>query len=233
MVQTAMQMTRRETAGYGMPLPPSVARDMKDDNRNDFLRSIDGLDEYTFPKASRSQMVEQILGRRVWVEIAGIRHVGWDIRMNFNWNMSGHVDGGEELCQSQDARWMEIVKEDPSFLRRAAEDALSPYLDSDFRILEGDEDMACHLELTGGSRGFIALRSMGGMDLGFPDAAGARRAIESLSDDEIRNLWTACRVLDVDFCRKNRVSEMSWHLNAIRAEIEAEWLEDLDPELDF
>jgi hypothetical protein len=237
---SAVQTTVRaaiapETAGIAAKAQLAIAAaDLRaDDNRDDLLKSLDGADVYRFPRASRREMIEQILGRKVWVEAAGLRHIGWDVRMNFKWDSSGRVDGGEELCASQDERWQDALDENDAILRRAAEAAMEPYLDPEFRILGGDEEMACQLEVVGANHGFVLMRSMAGRDMGFADAASARAALEDLDDAEVRDLWAACRVLDVDFSRANRVFEMSWHLNAIRAEMEADWLEELEPELDF
>ncbi|MCE6958397.1 hypothetical protein LAZ40_04915 [Cereibacter sphaeroides] len=202
------------------------------DNRDDFLRSFDGVSDYSFPRRTREGMIRDIMSHGCSPCRDGKMRFSWDIRMNFVWDRSGRVQDGEDLCPSQDARWREALEEDRTLYRRACETALADYVDAPFRVLD-DDDMLCDLEVIGVQGGWVILNSIGGKPIAAPTPGAMRQLLEGSCDVTVRNLWTALRTLDVDFSRKNRTFEMQWALNGLRAELEAEWLEELDPELMF
>lgn len=215
---------------------PSYRGNLSDDcrdNRDDFLKGLDGVEGYRFPRTTREGMISEILGHATWTDISGRKLLAWDIRMNFPWDKSGRVDGGEELCRSQDARWKKAIEGNSKAFRKACEKTLEPFLDSNFRVLDGDDDMICNLDVAGSHGGWLVLRSLGGQDLRMASQTDFAAFLATASDTVIRNIWATLRALNVDLSRKNRVQMMSWTLNQMRAEMEAVWLEELDPELDF
>lgn len=203
------------------------------DNRDDLLKGLDGVEGYRFPRTTREGMIAEILAHGTWTDAAGRKLLAWDIRMNFAWDKSGRVDGGEELCRSQDARWKKKVEGNSKLFRQACEKTLKPFLSPDFRILDGDADMACDLDVAGSHGGWLVMRALGGQDLRMASGAALAAFLAEASDAVVRNIWATLRTLNVDLSRRNRVQMMSWTLNEMRAELESVWLEELDPELEF
>lgn len=215
---------------------PSYRGNLSDecrDNRDDFLKGLDGVEGYRFPRTTREGMISEILAHSTWTDASGRKLLAWDIRMNFPWDKSGRVEGGEELCRSQDSRWKKAVEGTSKLFRKACEKTLKPFLDTDFHILDGEEDLLCDLDVAGSHGGWLVLRALGGQDLRMKSSSELAAFLAEASDAVVRNIWATLRALNVDLSRKNRVQMMSWTLNEMRAELESVWLEELDPELDF
>ncbi|MCW3784432.1 hypothetical protein [Defluviimonas salinarum] len=201
------------------------------DIRSDFIRGIHETGDYNLPRTTRRGMINDILMHPSQESRNG-RTLAWDTRMNFSWDRSGRVEGGEEVCRSMDARWMAAVKEDDDLLRKACDEAFSPYLAEGFAAL-GLEEATCEIVAGGPEGEHLLLKSFRGTDLEFRDHRDLRQKIEALSEEDISNLWVTVRVLDKDLSRASRANEVQIHLNSLRAEKEQEWLVEADEEIAF
>lgn len=222
-----------------MPAPGNAARQIKlglrkagdVDLRDDFLRAIHEAGDYSFPRATRTLIINSLLMHPKVAGRDGLQ-LSWDVRMNYAFNTSGKVTGGEEVDPALDARWTEAYAADESLMITAGERALAPYLQAPFSALEMD-DAECELEARGSKGGFVVLGSFNGQKMCFADPRDMRLRLEAMDDGALMRLWAATRVLDADLGRANRAAIMAEELNTLRAEMEPQWEEDIEQELSF
>lgn len=207
--------------------PTAPAADLRDD----FLKELDAAGEYSFPLASRAGMIAEILGRpRFDIQRGAV--LCWDVRMKHRWDQSGVLEGEEEVCRTMDARWKAEIKSNPNVLDRAAEIALDSYVHDEFEVLSVDE-ARCSLSVLGANGGFIGLDTFAGHDMTCRSDEELAAILASFTDEEVRHLWMATRVLDVDFSTQQRTFAMQLALNQIRASMEDEWLMEREEALAF
>jgi hypothetical protein len=200
--------------------------------RSDFLKELDAEGVYSFPPTDREGMIKDLLMRQSQL-VGSKRYLSWDVGMRFNWDKSGHVEGGEDLNPKMDERWAREMDEKPEILEQACERAIEPYLAENFNVLEIGEEARCQLNLGGHNDKYVLLEEFGGRNMGFESFSDLRKSLTELDDDTLSNLWTTARVLDQDLSRASRAVEVSWALNAIRAEIEEEWAIGSEREISF
>ena len=202
------------------------------DIRSSFLKLLHEQEAYDLPAMGRSEMISEIASHPMRDERSGDRLFAWDIRMNFSFNKTGHMTGGEEVSDALDNRWNELMREDPGLLRQACDQAIKPYFASGFQIL-GEPGMDCDLEVRGDSGGWLVMSGFSGKPMVFAKDETVEQSIEQLSDTDLSHLWAALRVMNEDTAPEMRAFEVSWILNEMRAELEEEWLAEAEPELDF
>ena len=201
------------------------------DLRDDFIRGIHANGDYRLPRMSRTGMINEIMTHPTSPARSG-RTLSWDIRMNFRWDETGRIEGGEEIDSQFDQRWQREVSVNEGIFRRATETALAPYLVSDFSVLDLD-DAGCELDTDGANHGFLVMRSFRGASMAFETPTEFNTKLRSLPDSDLLALWATVRVLDQDLSRKSRTHEMRMVYNDIRAEMEAEWVVGLEEELEL
>lgn len=201
------------------------------DFRDSFVRAIhaDGL--YDMPATSRMNMINNILMHPTERTRDGLA-LSWGIKMNFPWDKSGVSEEGFETDPEYDKRWIREMESRGELFMEVCEDALAPYLEEGFAALEL-EDAHAELQTFGTGDDRLILKSFRGQDFTMPSIRDLRITLESMKDDDLRNLWTTIRVLDQDLSRAQRGIEMSLSANKIRAEVEREWSLEVDSELIF
>ncbi|WP_411839573.1 hypothetical protein [Paracoccus sp. ME4] len=201
-----------------------------DDYRNDFIRSLNDLGEFNLPATSRDGMIRDLMMRSSVTTPEG-RMLSWSVSMDFNWDRSGNVNRGADLDPAYDARWAKALRNDPTIMERATEAAFAPYLVPDYAVFDLEEEANCQLVSSEGDD--ILLSSYRGKDMSFTDFHDLRKKLSALEGDDLVYLWTTARVLDKEFNRLNRSSDVMPHLNAIRADMEQEWSMELEDEVSF
>ncbi|MEP3666561.1 MAG: hypothetical protein ABJN42_07490 [Roseibium sp.] len=205
------------------------------DNRSDLIRSLNASPDlpYAFPRASRESMVTEIMAHDVFYSEGGSpSSLAWDVRMNFDWNKTGRIVDGEEVCQTMDDKWDAEMRDNKSIFDAACDACLDPFISSNFSPFE-IEDMEAELDVRGGNNGFVALKKYNDQDMTFSDIDELHGKLETLSDEDIMGLWLTVRTLDVDLSRDVRAADLAVQLNESRAELEQEWLNEYEDALVF
>lgn len=209
------------------------------DNRNALIRSLHAQPElpYSFPRASRDSMVNEIMAHLVHYGREGTSHLAWDIRMNFPWNKTGKIitngeNDGEEVDPAFDAKWLATLRHDTEIFEKACDNCIRPFVDSGFSPFE-IEEVRADLRVAGANGGFIALRSFNDTDMGFTTQEELHGKLTAMDDATVMNLWMTVRTLDIDLSREVRGNDMALQLNSIRAERELTWREEVEEELSF
>lgn len=202
-----------------------------DDYRNDFIRALNDLGEFNLPATSRDGMIRDLM-MRASVEVPGGRMLSWTTDMNFNWDRSGNVARGADIDPTYDARWAKALRSDPSIMERATEAAFAPYLVPNYAVFDLEDDANCQL-IASEHTSDILLSTYRGQDMSFTDFHDLRKKLSALEGDDLVYLWTTARVLDKEFNRLNRSSDVMPHLNTIRVDMELEWSMELEDEVSF
>lgn len=202
-----------------------------DDYRNDFIRSLNDLGEFNLPATSRDGMIRDLMMRSSATTVKG-RMLSWSVSMDFNWDRSGNVNRGADLDPAYDTRWAKALRSDPTIMERATDAAFAPYLVPDYAVFDLEDEANCQL-IAGDDSDDILLASYRGNDMSFTDFHDLRKKLSALEGDDLVYLWTTARVLDKEFNRLNRSSDVMPHLNAIRADMEQEWAMELEDEVSF
>lgn len=217
-------------AKLGLIAPAPAMTGVPSDIRSDLVRSLHDAGEYNLPPTSREGMVKDLMMRQSQT-VRGRKLLSWDIGLNYAWDRSGRVEGGEILDADFDRRWMKEMAANPDHLRTASDRALAPYVVSGFNVLELGESAGCELNIGGDQDNFLMLSTFGEHDLSFRDFRELREKLAEIPDDTLLNLWTTVRVLDRDLNRQSRAYDVAWELNEIRAALEEEWLMEVDEEV--
>lgn len=209
--------------------PAQVRRDRSDfiDNRPEVAKDLHEAGEYNIPKASRRGMIADLASRPLHKE-DGLLFPGWNVRMDFAWNKTGHVEDGLDISSEGDAQWAEALKTDPTIFHRACENALKPWVSAYVDVLEMDGRMLCDIHLKDLGRDTLLLKAFNEKPLGFARRDDWRGALETLSDTEVGDLWTAFKVLDSDLSQNHRAEIMACEYNAIRHEMEEDWVVEIE-----
>jgi len=181
------------------------------------------------PPVDRDRAIKGLMTMPMVSTRDGKRVLAWNISMNFDWDRLGH-GGDREIDKRFDKRWLQEMKNDHSILDRACENAIAPYLRSDFAIFETPE-MACTLETTGMNGERAVLRSFGGTNMEFTGYGDMRQRLSALDDSTLGNLWTAVHVLRSEFSREARADLVSSYLHDMREDYEATWSMDFEEEV--
>lgn len=199
------------------------------------LREINSISAmpYRFPVSSRKAMINEILPRLHYRAQDGSRALAWDIRMNFKWNASGHVEGGEAVERSMDRRWAAQSDRDGDAFKQACDQSLQPFVVAPFVALDLDPSRAAELDVRGDNGGFLVLSSFAGRDMTFSGPRELEDKLDAMSDDDLSMLWATARILDVDLSKGVRGAEMALAMNEVRAALEVEWLEEVEAEVEF
>lgn len=200
------------------------------DDRTDFLRALHESGDYNLPPTSRDGMIKELMMRQSQ-EVRGKRMLSWDVGMNYDWDRSGHVEGGEDLGANFDRQWAQEMEANPSILRTACDRAVAPYVAPGFNVLELGESASCELNIGGAGDKYLMLGSFAGQDMSFATFRELREKLSSMETSELVDLWATVRVLDKDLNRQNRAHDVAWELNAIRASLEEEWLMEAEEEV--
>ncbi|MBW3243487.1 hypothetical protein KUV57_12505 [Epibacterium sp. DP7N7-1] len=200
------------------------------DDRTDFVRALHETGEYNLPKTSRDGMVKDLMMRQSH-KVRDTRMLSWDVGMNYAWDRSGRVEGGEDLCSSFDTKWEHELGDNPEHLRMACDRAVAPYVASGFNVFELGEKAGCELNLGGVNDKFLMLSSFGELDMGFSNFGELREKLNGMNTEDLVNLWTTVRVLDTDLNRSNRAFDVAWELNGIRSSLEENWVLEADEEV--
>jgi len=199
------------------------------DNRDEFTRALHADGAYHLPATSREAMVNDILLHPM-ARVRGGMALSWDIRMNYNWDRTGRVDGCDEVSREFDKRWLTELSTRDEIFEEVCDLALSSYLAEDFSVL-GMEDAACNLNTTGPNNGTLVLNGWRGHAAAFSGIGELRENLITMPDDELRSLWTTVKVLDQDLSRKQRAIEMGLACNTVRTRLEESWSMDVEEEI--
>lgn len=204
--------------------PEVKRRDRNDfvDNRPEVAKSLHESGEYNIPKASRRGMIADLASRPLYTE-GGHVYLGWNIRMDFPWNKTGHVRDAHDVSPDCDQLWEDAIKNDPTIFHRACENALKPWVTNEVDVLEMDGAMLCDLHLKDLGRDALLLKSFAGEPIRVTRRDEWRQYLDARTDSEIGNLWVATRVLDADLSKPQRAEIMADEYNTIRHEMEEEW----------
>lgn len=207
------------------------------DNRSDFVRQINAEPDlpYSFPRASRSAMISEIMGHEVYRGAHGAEsHLAWDVRMNFRWNQSGKLAVPKaEIEPEFDKQWSKQVRSDESIFQRASEASLAPYLSTPFLAFDAENGIAANLEVAGRNAGFVVMSDFGGAQMGFRNATELAGKLAAMDDEHIMMLWVTCRTLSSDLSVASRSFDMASEFHDIRAEMEDFWRTEEEPALNF
>lgn len=200
------------------------------DIRPAVLKEINAISAmpYRFPVSSRQAMINETLARPTYRAADGSQALAWDIRMNFKWNATGHVEGGESVERSMDRRWAPLAEKDGAAFKQACDQALQPYVAAPFVPLDLDPSRAADLDVKGDNGGFLVMSSFAGKQMTFSGPRELEAKLDAMSNDDLSMLWAAGRILDKDLSKRVRATEMALAMNEIRAEMEVEWLEEID-----
>lgn len=201
------------------------------DFRDAAMKSINDEGLYSLPATSRAGMVNQLLMHPTMKVADGLAFC-WDVRMNFEWDSLGHVQDGEELDPQFDKRWKREFANNKEVFDRVCDIAIRDYLDAEFSVM-GLDEAACELDTMGRNNGFVVMRKWRGAPAVAANLTELRENLVTMPDEELRTLWMSVKVLDQDFCRRQRTVEMQLACNEVRAELEAEWTQEIENELDF
>lgn len=201
------------------------------DFRSDFARSIhsDGL--YDLPATSKSGMINQLLMRPLTKTKEG-SVISWDLSINPEWDLSGHVNGGEDIDPDFDGRWKREFRGDEDLRDQVFDRAFGAFFEEGFSVLEM-EDAACELELTGADNDRALMRGLNGKPMCFENVSDFRNQLSKMEPEELVTLWMTTKILDQDFSRKQRHHDFQLACNTVRAEREVEWGRSVDDELSF
>ena len=97
------------------------------DDRTDFVRALHETGEYNLPRTSRDGMVKDLMMRQSQL-VRGTRMLSWDVGMNYAWDRSGRVEGGEDIGANFDSTWDREMEDNPEHLRAACDRAVAPYV---------------------------------------------------------------------------------------------------------
>lgn len=201
---------------------PVGPEQIKGDLRSALAIALDDMGEYRLPQTSRRGMMVELMARTLYREGEAF-FPGWDIRMSFNWNQTGKVQGGLEVSREYDDRWNEVVEEDPSIFHRACEKALAPWVSDHVDLLDQDGGLECVFDLMEPGRDVLLIKEFAGKTMRMGDRSQWSSFVRSLDDQRLSDLWMAFRVLDADLSRRQRADIMASEYNAIRHEMEEEW----------
>ncbi|WP_027234422.1 hypothetical protein [Leisingera caerulea] len=202
------------------------------DERSEFVKTLHETGEYNLPKVSRDGMIKDLMIRQSQEADAG-RMLSWDIGMDFKWDSSGHIDGGQDLSAQLDTRWRRAMRDEPEILSDAVQRAMAPYTSDGFNVLDLGESAACDLKFGGPDDRYLMLSAFGGQDMSFGSFRELNTKLKNLATEDLLNLWTTVRVLDKDLSRSCRSYDVAWELNAIRSEREERWLNEVEEEISF
>lgn len=169
--------------------------------------------EYRYPPVDRAGAVAEILAHNtVMLAGTGTSAIGWDVRMSHRWDRSGTpVDRfGEEIDREHDKAWSEASKEGGDIFIGCCDAALKPHLE--------DEDLSVY----GSNGGFVYLAELAGEDMTFSSLSEFKSKLESLPSEDLVQVWSKIRTLDVDFSVPKRTEAVREMMNAARAEFEQE-----------
>lgn len=203
-------------AALGLSVSPEA------DSRSAFIRALseDPDVPYKFPPSTRDSMVEEICRHFMYVENNGLRsHIGWDIRMNMNWNRTGRIKGETPMNPEHDFNWRHNVEQEPEVTQRALDSAMTPYTNGATCILDMDE-FPCEFAQVGSKGGFLVLRKFCGLHMSATRDVSMFDRLMRLNDDQLEGLWVTCRVLDQDLSRQERMRTMEYEMHLQRKAFE-------------
>ncbi len=199
-------------AALGLSISPDT------DSRSDFIRALseDPDVPYKFPPSSRDSMIEEICRHLMYVENNGLRsQIGWDIRMNMNWNRTGRIKGAEPMNSDQDFNWRHNVEQEADVTQIALRNAMLPYTNGVTCILEMEE-FPCEFAQVGRKGGFLVLRKFCDLHMSATRDISMFDRLMRLNDDQLEGLWVTCRVLDQDLSREERMRTMEYQMHLQR-----------------
>lgn len=195
------------------------------DIRSEFLNILDQDADvpYQFPQTTRDKAISEIMARERFSRDDGKFHLACDVRMNFTWNKSGVIEGGNEVSSEYDKAWAHYYKSTPAVFERACETVLAPFLSLDFSVLDLGEEAVCHLDVMGPNAGHLVIKEFAERSMVFSSDAELRSCLEDMPVEDLANLWATLRVIDVDLSRPERARMLALEINELRSEIEEEW----------
>lgn len=201
------------------------------DFRNELARALhaDGL--YDLPATSKAGMINSLLMRPLARCDQG-KCLTWDVSINPDWDLSGHVNGGEDIDPEFDGRWKRELRGDEDLREEVFDAAFGAYFEDGFSVLEMEE-AGCELELIDGDRDRVVMRSFNGKPMIFESVSDYRNSLTAMKPEELVTFWVAAKVLDQDFSRKQRHHDFQLACNSVRAEHEVKWSREVDDELSF
>lgn len=210
------------------PLPGDMDNQIKslaespEDSFPSELRAIhiDPSLPYTFPKSSRSEMIQDIITHPQKVTVSGLQ-ISWNVQPEGNWNRTGRVPGRQSPNPDFDVDWVTAVKARVGLCRKAIRAALSAYVDAPFDLFEIDSEAKCHLSLSP-MGDTILLESFSGVNMRFSSLGEMKKALNTLTDHQICLLWAALRTLDVDLDPKELKQDYAFYMHLERLRFETD-----------
>lgn len=187
-------------------------------------------DPYTYPAQRRVAIVQELIAHTVHrADAYSMGRLAWNIKVPHDVDTSGKTADYPGDAQF-DERWEQYLKDEGNdVFARAAESALSAYVEGDYTIYPGEMQSKIHLEVEGRMGGWLVLDKIDGVgSLGWDGQGAMEEELMGYSAEDLKTLYKVVRNLDHDVSRQKIRTEMAYQYAFIRSQQEEEWTQELE-----
>jgi hypothetical protein len=174
---------------------------------------------YSFPAATRHQMIQDILDHSCIKDEAGNWRIAWDCHFDATVPATGISQDATEL----DMAWAQHYEGNPEIFYQISGKIIEPYFTGSIGTWP-DTDKGRYGFTSSGALNSdtLCLSSIDGVDLGFRNKGDLGLFLDGLEDVAVRDVWKLIKVVDHDLSQKVIEKEFSRQIELARDAFEAE-----------
>ena len=197
----------------GVTTPPSSDEDIR--SANMIKADANPACPYSFPKASRQDMIDKIMSHDAIRDDSGLWHLAWTTSISEDLATKGRVQG----TKIHDADWEGYYRSSPEIFHQLHVEILEPYLTGRVSTWPDTDAGRYQFGVQGVGQGaMLYLDAIDGAGLSFGGKGELGAFLNALHDPVIRDLWKVVQVVDQTLANMDRNFEQ--RLVQIRSEFE-------------